>query len=72
MKTRRTRISDRKAGNAAYQATWQGKRAVHTTFEGERIIGVIDWPVGQQYPIIRMADGRWARQTNALEMVVEA
>lgn len=76
MITRWTRISQRKTAfmGAAYTDQWVGLQVVHTTtpccalHPAERLVGVIERFDGF-YPIIRFADGKWARGTDALELV---
>lgn len=68
--TRFTRFSQRKQAfqGAAYEAEWLGVRAVHTTWDGERLAGTITrWEGG--WPILTLPDGRWARLDTAIEVV---
>lgn len=48
-----------------------GRRAIYTTWEGERIEGVIEAPtrMSSGLPIIRFADGRWGRCDQRVEIV---
>jgi hypothetical protein len=52
----------------AYTDRFVGAPAVHTTWEGEHMVGVVEsWgahgaiPVGDEHCVIRFPDGRWAR-----------
>lgn len=50
-----------------------GKKAVHTTWDGERITGTLARPtdshhIGSGYPIIEFPDGGWARCTDTIEL----
>lgn len=51
-----------------------GRRAVFTTWEGDRLEGVLERPdpklrVGTRNMIIRFPDGRWARADDVVELV---
>ncbi len=48
-----------------------GRRAIYTTWEGERLEGVIEAPTSLSggYPVIRFADGRWGRCDQRVEIV---
>jgi len=50
-----------------------GRKAVFTTYEGERIIGTVEagdrWSSGMAK--IRFDDGRWGRADSTIELVVE-
>ena len=51
-----------------------GRRAIFTTYEGERIEGIVEAPLSGPcstgyYPIVRFADGRWARLDSQIEIV---
>ena len=48
-----------------------GRRAIYTTWEGDRMEGVIEAPMRMSggFPIIRFADGRWGRCDQRVEIV---
>ena len=51
-----------------------GRRAIFTTYEGERVEGVVEAPLTGpaatgRFPIVRFADGRWARLDSRIEIV---
>lgn len=71
MTTRHTRISARKWAfqGDEYASQWVGIRVMHTTYDGDRIEGVIESLDGSGFPIIRFADGRWARGDSHIEVV---
>lgn len=48
-----------------------GKRAVYTTYDGQKLVGVLE-DAGMHWPVIRFPDGRWARADNEIRLVVEA
>lgn len=74
LRTRICRLSTRKIAflGDAYLDQFVGLPAVHTTYEGEKIAGVVERFVGD-YAIIRFPDGRWARAAHmdALELVTD-
>lgn len=70
----KTAIYDIRSQSAHYRDTTKalvGRRAIYTTYEGERMEGVIE--AGSQVsgwrPIIRFADGRWGRTGDRVEVV---
>jgi hypothetical protein len=75
--TRTVTIDQDRAGDLGgrdYLGTFVGLRAVYTTWEGERLVGTVESLTGEQgqpwgLPIIRFADGRWARGNSTLEIV---
>lgn len=49
-----------------------GKSAVYTTWEGDRLVGTVERAKGaliNDLPIVRFADGRWARLGSLVEIV---
>jgi hypothetical protein len=51
-----------------------GRRAIFTTYEGERMEGTVEPPLTGpcstgRFPIVRFADGRWARLDSLIEIV---
>lgn len=48
-----------------------GRRAIYTTWEGDRMEGVIEAPMRMSggFPIIRFADGRWGQCGPCVEIV---
>jgi hypothetical protein len=51
-----------------------GRRAIFTTYEGERLEGVVEAPLTgpcstDYFPIVRFADGRWARLDSQIAIV---
>lgn len=67
--THQTRISARKlATTPRFADEWVGTLVVHTTFDGERLVGKIDRFEGMR-PIITFADGRWAFGSLSVEVI---
>lgn len=53
---------------ARYTDQFTGTRVIYTTYEGTRLTGAIDGFTWEGYPIIRFADGKWARGDLHLEL----
>lgn len=70
MRTRHTRISHTKVATRgdAYTRTWIGVPVVYTTWDGERLAGVID-RFQDVYPVVVFPDGRWARLNSHVEVI---
>lgn len=71
LETRTTTISARKVAQVGpeYTRTWVGLPVVFTTYEGDRLVGVLEWADYAHYPIVRFPDGRWARLDYTIEVV---
>lgn len=73
MNTEMHNINPRHDFDGMHIAEIVGRRAVYTTSEGERMVGVVEAPTRHSsgYPIIRFEDGRWGRADADVELVVE-
>ena len=69
MNTHFTTISMSKAGNSSeYTERWIDTKIIFTTYEGDRIQGVITH-FDQWFAVARFADGTWARLDPQVEVV---
>lgn len=68
--TRRVTISGSKLAQAgsAYSSQFLGLTVVHTTWDGEQMVGTLD-RFQHGYPVAVFADGRWARMDLDLAVV---
>lgn len=46
-----------------------GRAAIYTTAEGVQMVGTVEAPKAGDYPLIRFADGRWARCGDTIELL---
>jgi hypothetical protein len=64
-------ISERRASfeGDRYLSQFIGAQAVHTTWEGVHMVGIVEGFHQSMYPIIRFEDGRWA--SGELDSIVQ-
>jgi hypothetical protein len=69
MNTRITTISTYKASKSAkYRDEWIGTQVVFTTWDGQKIQGIINgW--AQYHPVATFNDGTWARLDSQVEVI---
>lgn len=67
-RTVRTGMVEVSATSSAKRAALIGRRAEFRTYEGEVLVGTIE-RLDSVWPIIRFADGTWARGTRRVRLV---